>query len=753
METGPATPLERLGLSETEQSFFSSLWITSAEELISASAAVQSGSTANSRAVMSNSTLGRAFATARSFLPESRLRQLCRPRRGGVCGCVVDPEVQEQFAATGRVRPKAVRPTGAFQTALPTAVRLMDRMPPVKNQGERGTCVAFGSVALREYLAQRREVLSEQFLYWACKELDGYPGEGTHVSTAMTALAEYGVCAASVWPYNPIPTDMEGQGPPPPGALDGAKRWRLASTRTVEPNLVVHYKNVLAGDQGRGQMPVTFATLVFRSWAYSPETARTGKVTMPLPGETYDSGHAWCVVGYVDHDHVPGGGYFIVRNSWSERWAEEGPEAPGHAMMPYEYVERYAMEAFTGPLNYEQAGVERETREADAVRVPAADETPVPAERQPFVRVLSEEQRDRDGRLLPAGTQVVYNPVEPGQFLEYTPGNWADFEEGHYAWSAEAIQKVWFPHTGGGIRKGLDSLRSAKQQFCETIIANLETAAGKALPGAESALAALLPWEPKVSKVEMAADLTVQVAAAMRRHAGVPEGVDWPAQWAEALTATNSLQVHTLKAFGSVVHVLVGFVSALRFQPNKSPEVLAPGQELADTCCDTYQRWCDSSGAKKPRYVYATFGSAEPWPPNVTGIKGKDRLTLYSSRLAGAEDWEVRLPEHGPVAAEVRDFLERLKPLPPGRRINRIREIIDEELDCGSGAPVHVKWLYDKLQGQYSRNAIAEAMFCLQDAGDYRLYWTRRDELAIDRDLDRPGPKITRSGVGRKFWK
>jgi C1A family cysteine protease len=53
-------------------------------------------------------------------------------------------------------------------------------------------------------------------------------------------------------------------------------------------------------------------------------------------------------VGYVDDDAVPGGGYFIVRNSWGDYWAADSPEAPGHALIPYAYVEQFSLEAFTG---------------------------------------------------------------------------------------------------------------------------------------------------------------------------------------------------------------------------------------------------------------------------------------------------------------------------------------------------------------------------------------------------------------------
>ncbi|MEZ4770896.1 MAG: hypothetical protein R2844_21070 [Caldilineales bacterium] len=55
--------------------------------------------------------------------------------------------------------------------------------------------------------------LSEQFLYWACKDRDKWPGEGTWINIAMDVLKDTGVCVEKVWPYNPDKVaGNEGQG-------------------------------------------------------------------------------------------------------------------------------------------------------------------------------------------------------------------------------------------------------------------------------------------------------------------------------------------------------------------------------------------------------------------------------------------------------------------------------------------------------------------------------------------------------------
>lgn len=74
--------------------------------------------------------------------------------------------------------------------------------------------------------------------------------------------------------------------------------------------------------------------------------------------------HAMCVVGYADNAYLiehgfaeePGGGAYLVRNSWGPNWARNNPLAKlfggeaGYALMPYAYLENYCFEAYTATL-------------------------------------------------------------------------------------------------------------------------------------------------------------------------------------------------------------------------------------------------------------------------------------------------------------------------------------------------------------------------------------------------------------------
>ncbi len=251
---------------------------------------------------------------------------------------------------------------------LPSRVVHVDLLRPVRDQGNRGTCVAFAFTAAYEFAVDTARMpwirrhrrlwriifrgsgppgdhYSPQFLYWACKQRDGRPGPGTYMTTGAECLEELGVCRESAWPYNPQPVaGNEGQGPPPRGAEDKARRHCSEATQWIESD-VRSIKGVLAGEHGPPRL-VVCAVPVFPSWG-NAQTHRTGEIIMPFPGEPPLGGHAICLCGYLDDDQAPGGGWFVFRNSWGTGWAAESPVAPGYGLLPYGYMTRYGWDACT----------------------------------------------------------------------------------------------------------------------------------------------------------------------------------------------------------------------------------------------------------------------------------------------------------------------------------------------------------------------------------------------------------------------
>jgi C1A family cysteine protease len=226
-------------------------------------------------------------------------------------------------------------------------VSLANSFPAPRDQFQRGTCVAFASVAYLEYhlsgASTDTQHQAEQFVYWACKENDGIAAkEGTYVRVARKVLQTQGACLSKTWSYNPHPVGSnEGQGPPPDGAVAEAKNYTWPAARRVAAKDVGRLRECLDEKQ-----PVVLSVRTFPSWDY-PAVEDTGEIPMPLPGNHPDGGHAVCLVGYELREGVPGGGVFLFRNSWGGKWARRaGRFGEGYGTLYFAYVRSHGLEAF-----------------------------------------------------------------------------------------------------------------------------------------------------------------------------------------------------------------------------------------------------------------------------------------------------------------------------------------------------------------------------------------------------------------------
>jgi hypothetical protein len=152
-----------------------------------------------------------------------------------------------------------------------------------------------------------------------------------------------GECRETIWPYDPN-GPCNNHGTRPPQARPDGLNYRL-STLAVPTRNVAAYKTHLSR-----QRPVTLSIPVYNSWYQSAETSRSGRITMRIGQEPPVGGHAVLLVGYQDIATSPGGGYFIVRNSWGTRWANQSPYGQGYGAIPYQYITNEASEAFTAVL-------------------------------------------------------------------------------------------------------------------------------------------------------------------------------------------------------------------------------------------------------------------------------------------------------------------------------------------------------------------------------------------------------------------
>jgi hypothetical protein len=440
----------------------------------------------------------------------------------------------------------------------------------------------------------------------------------------------------------------------------------------------------------------------------------------------------------VDDDTVPGGGYFIVRNSWGDKWASESPESTGHALMPYDYVERFAMEAFTGPSADEKNG-------------PSG----VPGEWREYVRPLESDARDVDGQLLKKGTPVLAHPSQPEVFRRDTPENRQEFLRLAHAWTPEARARVLFPAKSDWPAEFVSELlriQSARQSFVAAIEDNIKTAVRSLFPDINLPYRLwLLPWQPRIREVRLEADLTSALVDALARSAGVPADVSIPSDWQEQLTAINALRVYSVHASTVAMHVVVAFMSPLLLRQGRDPTYAAPSAREVELLRRLLSEANAPFSRQHPVFAFYTLGGSSAWLADPKSLSGGD-FCIFLSHPTGGKEWDTVTPPLFASRSSFRNFLDRLRPLTRQDRISKVKTAVDKLLADGFMGNVTM----DRIKGMtgFRRTQIRDAFLAMQEFGDYKVYWLdgkKGGMLAVGAKVHRPGPAVT-AGEFRTSW-
>lgn len=236
--------------------------------------------------------------------------------------------------------------------------QLNARIGSAYDQGQRGSCVAQSVAALATYITNSPiSSASRQFLFHQCKMIDGHRGiDGTWPEVAFLTISEYdfggaedgwhrsdaGLIKESEWPYSKVVIHSNPSHTPPPERVYTGRRWANTSGKVLR----CASKGIAAVNDIRAllhnEIPVSVSLMLYSSFQ-NMNSQRTGRISMPLPGDSEAGGHAMLAVGYDDREAV-----FLVRNSWGTSWASENPwEYPGHAIMPYRYFQEIGSRSYS----------------------------------------------------------------------------------------------------------------------------------------------------------------------------------------------------------------------------------------------------------------------------------------------------------------------------------------------------------------------------------------------------------------------
>jgi hypothetical protein len=208
----------------------------------------------------------------------------------------------------------------------------MDLRPPgwaARDQGTRSTCMAFAATAAHELIHKSHGIaLSEAALHWACKRVDRSRTDETTFVTAKAALGTQGQTAAADWPYADFLITAV-----PPETIEVAA-WYTADLLSLPSNLEAIASTISAGYPVVLGVPLTPEFLRHRVPPSSPY------LTPPPSWRPYKLHTVTAVAALIDPER--GIAYVVARNSWGNKWGEQG-----FCRFTAEYVDSAVAETFS----------------------------------------------------------------------------------------------------------------------------------------------------------------------------------------------------------------------------------------------------------------------------------------------------------------------------------------------------------------------------------------------------------------------
>jgi hypothetical protein len=190
--------------------------------------------------------------------------------------------------------------------------------------------VAFAGTGCHEALRPADVDLSEEFLYWGCKQRDRWPlDERTTLLAMAETLSTEGQSAASLWPYRAEARHDHPGYEPSGAALADARARMLPFGAPIAPEAASLLVTLDAGSVA------VLGLDIHDSWR---EVGGNGLVALLTTGSRRLGGHAVAVLGYRGARPAVD---FIVRNSWGPQWGDRG-----HGYLPAAYVDAHGVAAW-----------------------------------------------------------------------------------------------------------------------------------------------------------------------------------------------------------------------------------------------------------------------------------------------------------------------------------------------------------------------------------------------------------------------
>lgn len=215
-----------------------------------------------------------------------------------------------------------------YSESIPASYSLKKYVPPVRDQGNTGTCVGFSmgyyAISTIHNIYFDRTNTYAKFVH-AFDPLYAYTlnesdcSEGLNMVEAFKRFSNYGAKKSVFYPIDidcesPLTTDILDEINPiiNPYQLEG-----FEFIQTYNKNFIENVKKSISN-----KSPVIIGANITESLYEVTKSPSSGNmIWKPKADEENEGGHAMCVIGY--NDNLDGGSFQIV-NSWGADWGEDG---------------------------------------------------------------------------------------------------------------------------------------------------------------------------------------------------------------------------------------------------------------------------------------------------------------------------------------------------------------------------------------------------------------------------------------------
>ena len=257
----------------------------------------------------------------------------------------------QQLATGGYLSPQQFEKANIYESLsddttknpIPEAANLQKYAPPVGDQGNQGSCVAWSSAYAARTIEEAARTgadpnslrFSPSFLY---NQIGLENCDGSYIERAMEFMTQSGSVPYDQFPYD----DHDCAKQPDQQLLDEARQYKMRGFNRLTPGDRNNAIDLHAIKENISQgAPVVVGMQVGGSYMQP----MMGK-DLWEPSEEDRSmlgfgGHAQCVVGYDDRKY---GGAFLLMNSWGPQWGNNGLAWVRYSDFKYFVREAYGIE-------------------------------------------------------------------------------------------------------------------------------------------------------------------------------------------------------------------------------------------------------------------------------------------------------------------------------------------------------------------------------------------------------------------------